>query len=170
MPAPVAVPGREIRSPLTGFDSGGDHQRLYAPWDDANTRPLLFHGNLPTRDSVLPKALNDNSAGTFSSPGIGHAVLRTHRPRPTSRMSHNQTHTPAGTAENISSERQRWTYGRRSPRRVSPSERIPVVPFDVPIAANEPSQDGVQLHTHALARALALRQRRTLSRLAVADY
>ena len=34
-------------------------------WDDAPTRPMLFHGDLPTRDAVLPKALDDTAAGTF---------------------------------------------------------------------------------------------------------
>ncbi len=34
-------------------------------WDDAPTRPMLFHGDLPTRDAVLPKAIDDTAAGTF---------------------------------------------------------------------------------------------------------
>ena len=40
-------------------------QAIEWDWDDAPTRPLLFHGDLPTRDTVLPQALDDNDAGTF---------------------------------------------------------------------------------------------------------
>ena len=34
-------------------------------WDDAPSRPLLFHGDLPMRDTVLPKALDDADAAKF---------------------------------------------------------------------------------------------------------
>jgi site-specific recombinase XerD len=34
-------------------------------WDDAPVRPLLFLGDLPTRDQPLPKALDDTDAGKF---------------------------------------------------------------------------------------------------------
>jgi site-specific recombinase XerD len=34
-------------------------------WADAPTRPLLFHGDLPLRDAVLPKALDDADASKF---------------------------------------------------------------------------------------------------------
>lgn len=34
-------------------------------WDDAPTRPLLFNGDLPIRDTVLPKALDDADAAKF---------------------------------------------------------------------------------------------------------
>jgi site-specific recombinase XerD len=34
-------------------------------WEDAPVRPLLFLGDLPTRDQPLPKALDDTDAGKF---------------------------------------------------------------------------------------------------------
>ena len=34
-------------------------------YDDAPARPLLFTGDLPVRDQVLPKALDDADAGKF---------------------------------------------------------------------------------------------------------
>jgi site-specific recombinase XerD len=65
----TAAPGRSLSATSRSLRLGS--LRMFftraIEWDfpDAPTRPLLFLGDLPPRDQVLPKALDDADAGKF---------------------------------------------------------------------------------------------------------